>query len=144
MLRVRDVLQAKGTDIWSIAPKATVYEVLKIMADKNIGALLVVVGEELVGIFSERDYARKVILRGKSSRETLVEELMTRDVYVVNPDDTIEKCMALMSAAYCRHLPVLEDNQLVGVLSIGDIVNAIIGEQNIKIQDLEKYIIGGY
>ena len=144
MLRVRDVLQAKGTDIWSIAPKATVYEVLKIMADKNIGALLVVVGEELVGIFSERDYARKVILRGKSSRETLVEELMTRDVYVVNPDDTIEKCMALMTAAYCRHLPVLEDNQLVGVLSIGDIVNAIIGEQNIKIQDLEKYIIGGY
>ena len=144
MLRVRDVLQAKGTDIWSIAPKATVYEVLKIMADKNIGALLVVVGEELVGIFSERDYARKVILRGKSSRETLVEELMTRDVYVVNPDDTIEKCMALMSAAYCRHLPVLEDKQLVGVLSIGDIVNAIIGEQNIKIQDLEKYIIGGY
>jgi len=144
MLRVRDVLQAKGTDIWSIAPKATVYEVLKIMADKNIGALLVVVGEELVGIFSERDYARKVMLRGKSSRETLVEELMTREVYVVNPDDTIEKCMALMSAAYCRHLPVLEDNQLVGVLSIGDIVNAIIGEQNIKIQDLEKYIIGGY
>ena len=144
MLRVRDVLQAKGTDIWSIAPKATVYEVLEIMADKNIGALLVVVGEELVGIFSERDYARKVMLRGKSSRETLVEELMTREVYVVNPDDTIEKCMALMSAAYCRHLPVLEDNQLVGVLSIGDIVNAIIGEQNIKIQDLEKYIIGGY
>ena len=144
MLRVKDILQAKGTDVWSTVPKATVYEVLEIMADKNIGALLVVVGEDLVGIFSERDYARKVMLKGKSSRETLVEELMTRDVYVVNPDDTIEKCMALMSAAYCRHLPVLEDNQLIGVLSIGDIVNAIIGEQKIKIQDLEKYITGGY
>ena len=144
MLKVRDVLQAKGTDIWSIAPKATVYEALEIMADKNIGALLVVVGEELVGIFSERDYSRKVILRGKSSRETLIEDLMTRDVYVVNIDDTIEKCMALMSTAHCRHLPVLEDNQLVGVLSIGDIVNAIIGEQDIKIHDLEKYIAGGY
>ncbi len=144
MLRIRDVLKKKGTDIWSVAPGATAYEALEIMADKNVGALMVVGEGKLVGVFSERDYARKVILKGKLSRDTLIAELMTRDVYSVTPDDTIEECMALMSATHCRHMPVLENDQLIGVVSIGDIVDAIIIDQNIKIQDLKNYITGGY
>lgn len=144
MGKIRDVLREKGTDIWSVGPQATVYKALEVMDDKNVGALLVEDNGMLVGIFSERDYARKVILRGKSSRETLVEELMTRNVYTIAPDASIEECMALMAQTYCRHIPVLEDDQLVGVVSIGDIVNAIINQQDIKIQDLNNYISGGY
>jgi CBS domain-containing protein len=144
MLTVGSVLQSKGTDVWTVAPNVTTYEALKIMADKGIGALLVIDGGKLAGIFSERDYARKVILKGKASKETLVEELMTRDVYSISPDKTIEECMALMSTTHCRHMPVLEDNQLIGILSIGDIVNAIIAKQHVKIRDLENYIKGGY
>jgi CBS domain-containing protein len=144
MLRIRNVLEKKGTDIWSVAPASTAYEALEIMADKNIGALMVVREGKLVGVFSERDYARKVILKGRLSKDTLIAELMTRDVYSVTPDDTIEECMALMSAAHCRHMPVLENDQLIGVVSIGDIVNAIIDDQDIKIQDLKNYISGGY
>jgi len=144
MEKLRDILREKGTDIWSVDPKATIYKALEVMDDKNVGALLVVDNGMLVGIFSERDYARKVILRGKSSRETLVEELMTRDVYTLSPDASIEECMALMARTYCRHIPVLEDGQLVGVVSIGDIVNSIINQQDVKIQDLENYISGGY
>jgi CBS domain-containing protein len=144
MIRIRDVLEKKGADIWSVAPGATGYEALEIMADKNVGALMVVGEGKLVGVFSERDYARKVILKGKLSKDTLVGELMTRDVYSVTPDDTIEECMALMSATRCRHMPVLENDQLIGVVSIGDIVNAIIVDRDIKIQDLENYITGGH
>ena len=114
MEKIRNVLRGKGTDIWSVGPRATVYEALEMMADKNVGALLVVNEGVLVGIFSERDYARKVILRGKTSRETFVEELMTRDVYTITPDASIEECMALMAQTHCRHMPVLEDGQLVG------------------------------
>jgi len=144
MGKIREVLRKKGNDTWSVGPKATVFEALEVMADKNVGALLVLDNGMLVGIFSERDYARKVILRGRSSKETLVEELMTRDVFTLAPDATIEECMALMTQAHCRHVPVLEDDQLVGVVSIGDIVNVIINQQDIKIQDLESYISGGY
>jgi len=112
------------------------------MADKDVGALLVVDDGNLVGIFSERDYARKVVLEGKSSRDTLVENLMTREVYSVTPSDTIDDCMGVMSNAHCRHLPVLENGQLAGVVSIGDIVNAVIEDQKVKIGHLEHYITG--
>jgi len=149
MLKIKNVLQTKGTEVWSIYSDAAVYEALQIMADKNIGALLVIDDDKLVGIFSERDYARKVILRGDLSKdahvkELPVRELMTSEVYTVSPNDTIEECMALMAAARCRHMPVFEGDQLLGVVSIGDVVNSIISHQKIKIRDLEKYIRGGY
>lgn len=143
MLEVRDVLQTKGNVIWAIAPQATVYEALQIMADKNIGALLVIDKGQLVGIFSERDYARKVILKGKSSKKTSVGELMTSKVYSLTPEKTVEECMALMTATRSRHMPVFEKNKLIGVVSIGDVVNAIISDQQITIRDLEKYITSG-
>ncbi len=142
MLKVRDVLRTKGSDIWSIGPKATTYEALQTMADKDIGALLVIERGNVVGIFSERDYARKVILKGRSSKETSVGELMTREVYSITPDKPIEECMALMTATRCRHLPIFENNQLIGIVSIGDVVNAIIKGQQITIQDLKNYIAG--
>ena len=143
MLKVRDVLRTKGSDIWFIGPKATAYEALQTMADKDIGALLVIERGNVVGIFSERDYARKVILKGRSSKETSVEELMTREVYSITPDKPIEECMALMTAMRCRHLPIFENNQLIGIVSIGDVVNAIISEQKITIRDLENYFTSG-
>ena len=142
MLRIRDVLNTKGNQIWSIGPDATVYEALELMAEKNVGALVVLDGERLAGIFSERDYARKMILKGKHSRDTLVKELMTSEVYSVTPGETVEECMAVMTAAHCRHMPVFEDKKLVGVVSIGDIVSAAITEHKVKIRDLEKYITG--
>jgi CBS domain-containing protein len=144
MRYVREILQVKGRDIWSIAPQASVYEALEIMADKNVGALLVIDNEKVVGIFSERDYARKVILKGKSSKETSVGELMTREVFYVEPGDSMEHCMALMTAKRIRHLPVMENDQLVGIVSIGDVVKKIISEQEFTIGQLEKYIRGGY
>ncbi len=143
MLKVRDVLRTKGSDIWFIGPEATAYEALQTMADKDIGALLVIERGNVVGIFSERDYARKVILKGRSSKETSVEELMTREVYSITPDKPIEECMALMTATRCRHLPIFENNQLIGIVSIGDVVNAIISEQKITIRDLENYFTSG-
>jgi CBS domain-containing protein len=142
MLKVKDVLESKGSNILSISPKETVYKALEILAEYDIGALLVIEEGQLVGIFSERDYARKVILKGRSSKETPVGELMTSKVYSISTDKTIEECMALMTTTRSRHMPVFEDNKLVGVVSIGDIVNAIIAEQKITIQDLENYITG--
>ena len=142
MLTVRDVLNTKQKDIWSIDPRSTAYKALQIMAEKDIGALLVINEGQLVGIFSEKDYARKVILKGKSSKETSVGELMTREVYSIAPDRPIEECMALMSATRSRHMPVFENNQLVGIVALGDIVNAIISKQEIIIHDLENYIRG--
>ena len=144
MHTVRQILQSKGSNIWSIAPQETAYRALQIMADKEIGVLLVIEGETLVGIFSERDYARKVILKGKSSRETSVAELMTREVYYVNPGTTMEECMALMTAKQIRHLPVMENEKLVGIVTLGDVVNQVISDQKVTIQELEKYITGGY
>ncbi len=142
MSTASDILKAKGQGFWSISPQATVFEALKILADKDIGALLVVVEEKLVGIFSERDYARKVILKGKSSKETSVGELMTKEVLYVSPAENIENCMALMTAKRVRHLPVLENDRLLGIVTIGDVVSQIISEQQFTIQELEKYIYG--
>jgi CBS domain-containing protein len=144
MITVRKVLQTKGGNVWRIAPQATAYDALQMMADKDIGALLVVDGEEIVGVFSERDYARKVILKGRSSKATSVGELMNSPVFCIEPDKTIEECMALMTAKRMRHLPVLDHGRLLGMISIGDVVNALITEQKITISDLESYITGGY
>jgi CBS domain-containing protein len=142
MISVSQCLQNKGQEIWSVRSDRSVYEALELMAEKDIGALLVVDDGKLVGIFSERDYARKVILQGKSSRETLVREIMTPRVVYVHPQQTIEECMALMTEKHIRHLPVLDGERLVGVISIGDVVKAIISEQKFVIEQLEHYITG--
>ncbi len=142
MKTVKDLLRSKGYDIWSIGPDATVYEALQLMANKNVGALLVLDAGNLVGIMSERDYARKVVLKGKSSKDTPVREIMTEKVLCVRTDQTAEECMALMTSKHIRHLPVLEGNRLVGVISIGDVVRAIIEHQEFVIEQLENYIAG--
>lgn len=144
MNSVRQILSLKGRNVWTISAYATVYEGLQILADKNIGAAPVVDEGNLVGIFSERDYARKVILKGKSSINTSIGELMVREVISVSPEDSIEECMALMSEKHIRHLPVLKDNELIGLISIGDVVKHIIKHQKFTIRELEKYITGGY
>ena len=140
MKRVRDILQVKGNQVWSIAPDASVYDAMKLMADKGIGALLVMEGDALVGIISERDYARKVILLGRSSRTTQVREIMTSRVAYTELEQNIEECMALMTEMRIRHLPVIDTGKLVGVISIGDLVKAIITEQKFIIEQLERYI----
>ncbi|MCH8011972.1 MAG: CBS domain-containing protein [Candidatus Marinimicrobia bacterium] len=142
MKTVGQILQGKGHEIWSVTKKMPVFDALKKMAEKNIGALLVVEGDKLVGILSERDYARKVILKGKSSKDTPVEEIMSNKVFCVCLDQSVEDCMALMTEKRVRHLPVLENDQLVGVISIGDVVKAVISEQEIMIEHLEHYIMG--
>ena len=143
MTTLRNILQMKGDDIWSVSPESTVYDAIKMMADKNVGALLVLEGDKLSGIISERDYARKVILKGKSSKDTRVREIMTSSVVTITPEQSIEECMGLMTTKHIRHLPVLEDKKLVGMISIGDVVKAIISEQQHTIKDLENYITGG-
>jgi IMP dehydrogenase len=135
-------LETKGHDVWSIEPSALVYDAMKLMADKEIGALLVLEGAKLAGIVSERDYARKIILQGRSSLTTEVREIMTSRVVYVEPERNIEECMALMTDKRIRHLPVVEAGQLCGVVSIGDLVKAIIAEQQFIIQQLERYITG--
>ena len=142
MTTVRTVLQTKKNELWSIPPDAVVFEALRIMADKNIGALLVMQKETVVGIFSERDYARKIILRGESSRTTAVKDVMTSSVLMVNPEQSIDECMALMTEKHVRHLPVVENGKLIGLISIGDVVKAIISEHKYTIQQLENYITG--
>jgi len=145
MMKVADIINKKGDQIWSIASHETVYKALEIMAEKDIGALLVLDDDKLAGIFSERDYSRKVILKGKSSRETTVGELMTSTVYSIYPGKSIEECMGLMNATGCQHLPVIEEDKVIGVISLGDVVNAIISIQKIEIYDLKTYIsCGGY
>ncbi len=139
---VSQLLAAKGHNVWTISPDATVFEALKLMADRNVGALLVVEGEKLVGIFSERDYARKVILKGKSSREIPVNEIMSTRVVFVRPNQTIDECMALMTEKRIRHLPVLQSGKLIGLISIGDVVKTVISEQEFIIHQLENYISG--
>ena len=141
MKTIGQLLQIKGHDIWSIVPDAPVYDAIKLMANKGVGALLVLEAGKLVGIVSERDYARKVILKGKTSKDTPVKDIMTPHVIYTSPDQTIEKCMALMTAKHIRHLPVLEGDQLVGIVSIGDLVKAIISEQATLIQQLENHIL---
>ena len=142
MKHVRQILQNKGFELHSVSPDVTVFDALKLMAEKGIGALLVVEAEKLVGIISERDYARKVILKGKSSKDAPVRDIMTSVVVYVNPQQTIEECMALMSNKRVRHLPVLENDKLIGVISIGDVIKAIIEEKEFIIKQLEHYIHG--
>ena len=139
-MKVSEILQTKGSHVYSIAAKTTVYEAIKDMAEKNIGALLIMDDEKLLGIFSERDYARKIILKGKNSHETLVQDIMTENVISVSPDDNIDKCMELMSERKIRHLPVIKDNKVVGVISITDVVTAIIAIQKETISHLHEYI----
>jgi CBS domain-containing protein len=139
---VRHILQKKGHEVLSITPDSTVYYALEYMFEMNVGALLVIDEGQFAGIFTERDYARKVILKGKASRETLVKEIMSEHPVTVTPDDTVEDCMKLMTQKYIRHLPVMEDGKLVGLLSIGDIVKYIIEEQKFIIDNLEHYISG--
>jgi CBS domain-containing protein len=136
-------LKQKGRAVWSVAPDSTVYAALQLMADKNIGALLVIDGGRPVGIFSERDYARQVILKGKASKDTPVRDVMTSKVVFVRPEQNIEECMALMTDKRFRHLPVLEEGQLAGLLSIGDVVKAVISEKDFLIEQLANYISSG-
>ncbi len=138
------ILKNKGSQIWSLAPDATVYEAIATMAEKNVGALLVVSEGKLAGIISERDYARKVILQGKSSKETLIGDIMTSPVIAVTPGHTVDECMRIMTGNHIRHLPVLEGEKLVGAISIGDLVKAIISTQAETIQQLDNYITGKY
>jgi CBS domain-containing protein len=144
MHTIGQLLEAKGKDIWSISPHVTVFEALRIMAKKDIGALLVIDKDKLVGIFSERDYVQKVILKGKSSKDTNVGELMTTEVFYIDPKNTLHECMAIMTAKHIRHMPVFENDQLIGMLTLGDVVKQIISEQEFTIRELEKYISGGY
>jgi len=143
MKTVERLLEAKGYDIWSITPDASVYEAVKLMADKAIGALLVLESGKLIGIISERDCTRKVMLQERAPKDTLVREIMTSSVITVRPDQTVEECMALVTAKRIRHLPVLAGDQLMGMVSIGDLVKDIISEQEFVIQQLENYIQGG-
>jgi CBS domain-containing protein len=138
MKSVKDILKGHGREVWSVSPATTAFEALEVMADKNIGALLVVESGRLVGIFSERDYARKVILMGRASKETAVGELMTRGVLYVKPENTINECMALMTEKHVRHLPVLDNDRIEGIITVGDVVKEVISDQEIKIQDLIK------
>jgi len=142
MKTVKQILDGKGHATWSVAPDSLVYDALQLMADKEIGALLVLEGGKLVGVISERDYARKVILKGKSSLDTPVKEIMTQDVVWVRPEWTVEECMAVVTEKRIRHLPVLVDDQVVGIISIGDLVKAVIDEKDFTIKQLESYITG--
>jgi CBS domain-containing protein len=141
---VSTILERKGSQAYALPPEASVFDAIALMADKGIGALLVIRGSDLVGIFSERDYARKVILKGKHSRETPLEEIMTSDVLTVTPEDTIDDCMRIMTEKRIRHLPVLAGGQVAGVISIGDIIRAIIAAQEETIHQLHNYIAGAY
>jgi len=138
------VLAQKGGAVHSVSGEATIYEALVIMSEKRIGALLVLDGSELVGIFSERDYARKVILVGRSSKDMKVREIMSSPVVTVEPSTTIDECMQHMTGRRCRHLPVIADGEIVGVVSLGDLVHWIISKQKRTIDDLEDYISGEY
>jgi CBS domain-containing protein len=137
-----DLLREKGTDVYRISPESTVYDALQQMAEKNVGALVVFEGNRMVGLISERDYARKIILKNKFSRETVVAEIMTRDVVTVSPDKNLEGCLELMDTHRVRHLPVVEHDQVIGIISIGDIVKGIIEHKEFIIEQLEQFIKG--
>jgi CBS domain-containing protein len=142
--KVGSVLQRKGTALWSIAPDHTVFEAIEKMAEKGIGALLVVRDGRLVGIVSERDYARKVFLLGRSSKSTLVQEIMSSPVVHVSPNDSVDACMSIMTASRIRHLPVIEREKILGIVSIGDLVKWVVSEQQETIEQLENYISARY
>ena len=142
MIRAPHILELKGKDIWTITPEDSVYNALRLMARVDIGAVLVMENEELIGILSERDYARKVILFGKTSKETKVSEIMTTDLVTVHPMETLEECMDKLSKYQVRHLPVVDEGKVIGVISIGDVVNLIIHKQRKMIKDLTAKIPG--
>ena len=142
MTTVRDILKIKGNRVWTIEPQQTVFDALSLMAEKGIGALVVLEEQRVVGVLSERDYARKVILKGKASKETSVRDIMTSRVCYVSQDRTVDECMALMTDKSIRHLPVIEDDELKGLVSIGDVVKSMISEREFIIERLEAYITG--
>ena len=142
MKLVKHLLDAKGHDVLSIAPTASVYEAIELMGEKGIGALIVLDGDALAGIVTERDYARKVILKGRGSQETAVKDIMTTGVFTTSPDQTVDSCMNLMTDKRIRHLPVVEGDTVTGMVSIGDLVKAIIADQKEEIEQLEHYITG--
>jgi CBS domain-containing protein len=144
MYTVKELLRQKGNQVWSVAPQSTVYAALELMAEKNIGSVVVLEKETVVGVFTERDYARKVTLQGRTSKTTTIGELMTTDVLYVKLDETMENCMAIMTDKRLRHLLVMENNKLAGVVSIGDIVKAVISDREFTIRELERYITGGH
>jgi len=139
---VKHILQKKAPVVHSIGPECSVYDALEVLESKNLGALVVVDGDRLIGIFTERDYARKVVLKGRSSKETLISEIMTEQPVSVNPDNTIDDCMQIMTDKFIRHLPVLDRGKLIGIISIGDVVKFVIEEKNFIIENLEHYIAG--
>ena len=140
---ISSILFNKTSSLWTIAPEATVYEAIQLMAEKNIGALLVMSGGKLTGVFTERDYTRKVALHGKNSRQTQVWEILPKEFISVTTDDSVEDCMRLMTESRVRHLPVMEGANVAGIISIGDLVNWIISAQNFAIEQMEQYIAGG-
>ncbi|HXI69141.1 MAG TPA: CBS domain-containing protein [Verrucomicrobiae bacterium] len=140
---VSSLLHHKGSAVWSVSPDTTVFDAIKLLADRNIGALPVLSGGSLVGIITERDYTRKIALQGKSSKDTQVREIMSSQVVCVSPEESIEECMRLMTENRVRHLPVVEQGKLLGIISIGDLVNWIISSQNSAIEQMEQYIAGG-
>ena len=142
MKTVRDILQVKGSDVWCVEPEATVFDALQRMAEKEVGALVVTEGSHVAGLISERDYARKVILHGRASPTTLVREIMTSHVVYTHLDQSIEECMALVTEKRIRHLPVITEGKLVGIVSIGDLVKSIIADQRFTIEQLVRYISG--
>lgn len=142
MKTVKDILDSKGYEVWAVKPDATVFEAVKLMAERGVGSLLVLDGDKLVGIVTERDYARKIILEDRSSRNTAVTEVMTKKVLCATPERTIDECMALMTDKRARHLPVVDQKRVVGVVSIGDLVKAMINEQQVLIDQLQHYISG--
>jgi len=139
---VKDILRVKGSNVYSTTPDTTVYEALKLMAEKNVGALLVLEEEKIVGLVSERDYARKTILKGRFSKETAVKEIMTAKVITVGPQEDLEECMELFTDKHVRHLPVIENEKISGIVSIGDVVKGVIDHKEFIIQEQEKYIKG--
>ena len=134
---IRHMLQVKGHDLWSVSPDTSVFDALRMMSDKDVGALIIIKGDQMVGIMSERDYARKVVLLGKTSRDTKVSEIMSTNVYTIHPDQTVEEAMEIMNNKHIRHLPVVEGGKILGLISIGDVVKAIIYKQREAIKDLE-------
>lgn len=144
MKTVQQILSKKGSEIFSVSPDSTMYDALKLMADKNVGALLVLAEGKVIGIVSERDYARKVILKGKLSKETSVSEIMTEKVVGVTPITHVEDCMGIMIEKHIRHLPVEENGKLIGLISIGDVVKAVIDEEEFVIEQLTSYIKGSH
>lgn len=141
---IDSILKQKTASLWSVSPDTTVFETIQLMADKNIGAVLVKSGEKLIGIVSERDYTRKIAIKGKSSKETPVREIISTPAITVTPNHTVEECMRLMTEHRIRHLPVLEADKVIGVVSIGDLVNWVISAQSVAIKQMENYIAGNY